>query len=133
MQLAIFFIEVILIFFYITWDEQSVILETAKEEYYCYDAKDIIGNKILKFPSNISEEEKLKALEVSELMEEMLSYSSNIEIISEIFNNGVEDETQFKEDFIAYIEFVHSDYIGGKITNQELQELIKKPQNIHNF
>ena len=133
MQLTIFFVEVIIIFFYMTWDDPDSFLNSPKEEYYCYYSKDIIGNDILKFPPDTSEKEKLKTLKASELIEEMVKYSLDIEVMSEIFNNGIEDDTQFKKDFITYLESIHFEYIGGNITNQELKKLIRNPKNIHDL
>jgi len=133
MQLAIFFVEVIIIFLYLTWDDPDSFLNSPKEEYYCYYSKDIIGNDILKFPPNTSEQEKLNTLKASELIEEIAKYSLDIEVMSEIFNNGIEDDSQFKKDFIAYLESIHFEYIGGNITNEELKKLIRNPKNIHAF
>ena len=133
MQLAVFFIEVIIIFFYMTWEESGSFLNTPQDEYYSYYSKDIIGNDIIKFPPNTSETEKLNTIKESELIEEIVKYSLDIEVMSEIFNNGVEDNTQFKKDFIAYLEAIHFEYIGGNLTNQELKKLIRNPKSIHDF
>jgi hypothetical protein len=133
MQLTIFFVEVIIIFFYMTWDDPDSFFNNSKDEYYTYYSKDIIGNDILKFPQNTSEEEKLNTLKASELIQEIAKYSLNIEIMSEIFNNGIEDNTPFKKDFISYLESIHFEYIGGNITNEELKNLILHPKNIHDI
>jgi len=132
MQLTIFFVEVIIIFLYMSWDDPNSFLNSPKEEYYSYYSKDIIGNDILKFPENTSEQEKLNTLKASDLIQEIAKYSLNIEIMCEVFNNGIEDNTQFKKNFIAYLESIHFEYVGGNITNEELKELIRNPKNIHN-
>ena len=133
MQLTIFFVEIILIFFYMTWDESDRFLNNPKDSYSAYYSKDIIGNDILKFPINTSNIDKLNAIKSSELIDKMVKYSTDIEIMSEIFENGIEDNSQFKKDFIRYLESIHSDYIGGLITHKELNKLIENPQNIEDF
>jgi hypothetical protein len=116
-----------------TWDDPDSFLNTPKDEYYAYYSTDIIGNDILKFPPNISETEKLNTLKKSELIKEIAKYSLDIEVMREIFNNGIEDKSQFKEDFISYLEAIHFEYIGGNITSKKLKELIQNPKDIHQF
>jgi len=130
MKITIFFIEIIIIFFYMTWDDPDSFIKMPKEKYDTYYSSDSIGNKILKFPINTTKEEKLNSIKKSELIQEIAEYSTNIEAMIEIFNNGVEDQTQFKQDFTAYLEAIHFEYIGGNLTHKELKKLIINPTNI---
>ncbi len=53
------------------------------------------------------------------------------DIMSEIFRNGVNDESDFKEDFVSYMESLHFQYLGEEISIEIFQERLANPQNIH--
>ncbi len=131
MQLIVFLIEIILIFFYLQWEELNQFLEPQNEQYSSYYSTDIIGNDILEFSISVKEKEKITVLKESELINEIIKYIPKIDIMSEIFRNGVNDESSFKEDFISYMEALHFQYLGEEITIEEFRELIKNPKNIH--
>jgi len=131
MQLIVFLVEVILIFFYLQWEELGQLIEPSNEQYSSYYSTDIIGNDILEFSVSMKEKEKIAVLKKSELINEIVSYVPKIDIMSEILKNGIEDESDFKDDFISYMESLHFQYIGEEISIEEFQELIKNPKNIH--
>ena len=127
MYLAVFLIEVILIFFYLTWEENSYLLEPSNESYSSYYTQDIIGNDILTFPTDVTHREKLNILKHSELIKKIVKYVPNLEAMSEIFEYGVEDESDFKEVFLEYMECRHREYIGVEITEEVFRGFIKNP------
>jgi len=131
MQLTVFLVEVILIFFYLEWEKIDKYIEPSTEQYSSYYSTDIIGNDIIEFSSLIKEPEKIRLLNDSSLMEEVANYVPKMEIMSEIFNNGVEDKSDFKEIFIAYMESLHFQYLGQEITIEEFRDKIAHPKNIH--
>ena len=131
MQLTVFLIEIILIFFYLQWEELNQFLEPQNEQYSSYYTTDIIGNDILEFQSSMSEQEKISVLKESELMNKLIKYVPKIEIMSEIFRNGVNDESNFKEDFINYMESLHFQYLGEEISIEVFRKRLSNPQNIH--
>jgi len=130
MYLAVFLIEVILIFFYLSWEENGYLLEPSNESYSSYYTQDIIGNNILKFSTDIQHQEKLNILKNSELMKRIIKQIPNVEAMSEIFEYGVEDESGFKEVFLEYMECRHREYIGVEITEEAFREFIKNPQKL---
>jgi len=130
-QLIVFLVEVILIFFYLQWEELGQLIEPSNEQYSSYYSTDIIGNDILKFSISMKEKDKLAVLKKSELINEVIKYIPKIDVMSEIFRNGIEDESDFKDNFIEYMESLHFKYLGEEITIEEFQELIKNPKNIH--
>jgi hypothetical protein len=131
MYLAVFLIEVILIFFYLTWEERDQYLNNSNESYSSYYSEDIIGNHVLKFSTNMKNEEKLTILKKSELINEIIEYIPNLKIMSEVFKNNIEDESDFKEKFLEYMECRHMEYIGVEITEKEFRAFIKNPRNLN--
>ena len=131
MQLVVFLIEIILIFFYLQWEELNLLLEPSNEQYSSYYTTDIIGNDILEFNNSIQEKEKISILKESELMHELIKYVPKIEIMSEIFRNGLNDKSSFKEDFVSYMESLHFQYLGEEITIDVFRERLSNPKNIH--
>ena len=130
MQLIIFFVEVILIFLYLEYDNLDNFLSS--NQNHNYRTEDIIGHNILKFPLEMNEEEKLIIIRKSELLQEIIDNSPNVEVMSEIFKNGIEDKSDFKEIFTSYMKCRHWQYIGGEISNHKFQEFISNPQNLSN-
>jgi hypothetical protein len=130
MYLAVFLIEVILIFFYLTWEEQGYLLEPSNENYSSYYTQDIIGNDVVKFPIDIDNQEKLNILKKSELINQIMQEFPNVEAMSEIFEYGVEDESGFKEIFLNYMQCHHREYIGVEITEEVFRGFILNPQNL---
>jgi len=130
MQVIIFFVEVILIFFYLIWEDPNSFINTLKEQDN-YNTKDILGNSILKFPLDMDENKKLMIIKKSQLLEKIIEYSPNVEVMAEIFQNGIEDRSDFKKEFINYIKCRHWQYIGGEINKDKFQEFISNPQNLH--
>jgi len=130
MYFAVFIIEVILIFFYLSWEENGYLLEPSNESYSSYYTQDIIGNDILKFSSDLQHQEKLNILKDSELMNQIVKQIPNVEIMSEIFEYGVEDKSEFKENFLEYMQCRHREYIGVEITEEAFREFIKNPQKL---
>ncbi|SFV58012.1 hypothetical protein MNB_SV-14-129 [hydrothermal vent metagenome] len=133
MQLIVFLVEVILIFFYLQWEELGQLIEPSNEQYSSYYSTDIIGNDILKFSISMKEKDKLAVLKKSELINEVIKYIPKIDVMSEIFRNGIEDESDFKDNFIEYMESLHFKYLGEEITIEEFQELVKNPRDIHSL
>jgi hypothetical protein len=131
MQLTVFLVEIILIFFYLQWEKAGYLIEPSQEQYSSYYSTDIIGNDILEFPNRMKENEKLSVLKESDLMEELVKYVPKIDIMSEIFRNGVNDESDFKEDFVSYMESLHFQYLGEEISIEIFRERLANPQNIH--
>ena len=131
MYLVVFLIEVILIFFYLEWEKAGYLLEPSQEQYSSYYSRDIIGNDMLEFHALMKESEKISVLKESELMTELVKYVPKIEIMSEIFRNGVNDKSSFKEDFVSYMESLHFQYLGEEISMEIFQERLVNPQNIH--
>jgi len=132
-QLIVFLVEVILIFFYLQWEELGQLIEPSNEQYSSYYSTDIIGNDILKFSISMKEKDKLAILKKSELINEVIKYIPKIDVMSEIFRNGIEDESDFKDNFIEYMESLHFKYLGEEITIEEFQELVKNPRDIHSL
>ncbi len=133
MQLTVFLVEVILIFFYLEWEKLDKYIEPPKDEYSSYYSKDIIGNDVLKLEKSMKESEKIAILKKSELIDEIIKYIPKIEIMSEIVNNSIEDSSGFKEEFIGYMESLQFKYIGQEITIEEFRESIKNPQNLDKY
>ena len=131
MQLVVFLIEIILIFFYLEWEKAGYLLEPSHEQYSSYYSTDIIGNDMLEFHDLMKENEKISVLKESELMNELVRYVPQIEVMSEIFRNGINDKSDFKEDFISYMESLHFQYLGEEITMEVFRERLSNPQNIH--
>jgi len=129
MQLIIFLVEVILIFFYLTLEDPDSFINTFKEQDN-YNTKDTLGNAILTFPLDMDENKKLIIIKKSKLLEKIIEYSPNIEVMAEIFQNGIEDRSDFKQEFINYIKCRHWQYIGGEINKDKFQEFISNPQNL---
>jgi len=133
MQLVVFLIEIILIFFYLEWEKSGYLIEPTNQEYSSYYSTDIIGNDILEFPILMKENEKISVLKESELMNELIKYVPKIEVMSEIFRNGIDDKSEFKEDFVAYMESLHFKYLGEEITIEEFKECVSNPRNIQDI
>jgi len=133
MYLSIFFIEVIFIFFYLTWKEADQYLPPPQENYSSYYSEDLFGNSMLNFPQGLNQDTKLSLLLKSELFHEIIQYSPNIVVMSDILTNGIKEESAFKKAFIYYMEEQHRAYIGGEITEAEFQELIKNPRNLNDI
>jgi len=133
MYLVVFFVEVILIFFYLEWKKVDYIIEPSNQQYSSYYSTDIIGNDILVFNDLMKEKEKISVLKESELMNEVIKYVPKIEIMSEIFINGVNDKSSFKKDFINYMESLHFQYLGEEISIELFREHLSNPQNIHSI
>lgn len=133
MQLTIFFVEVILLFFYLEWDKVDNFIESPKDEYSSYYSKDIIGNEIIEFSSIENESKKIKVLKESELIDKIVNHTPKIEIMSDILRDGVEDKSSFTDDFIEYMKSLHFKYLGQEITIDEFRESIKNPRNIHSI
>lgn len=131
MYLVVFFVEVIVIFFYLEWQKVDYLIEPSNEQYSSYYSTDIIGNDILLFNDLMNEKEKISVLKESELMREVIKYVPRIEIMSEIFRNGVNDESGFKEDFVTYMEYLHFQYLGEEITIELFRERLSNPNDIH--
>ena len=91
-----------------------------------YNALDIVGNDILIF-DNIPDEDKLSIWINSPLSKEMLTYSPNIQIMEDFFNDRVEDNGKFKNSFINYMNETHDEYVGTLITKEEFDEKISNP------
>ncbi len=91
-----------------------------------YNALDVVGNDILIF-DKISDDDKLAIWLNSPLNEEMLSYSPNMQIMEDFFNDRVEDNGKFKNSFINYMREAHDEYVGTLITKEEFDEKISNP------
>jgi len=133
MQLVVFLVEIVLIFFYLEWEKAGYLIEPPHEQYSSYYSTDIIGNDMLEFHNLMNENEKISVLKESDLMEELVKYVPKIDIMSEIFRNGVNDESDFKEDFVAYMESLHFKYLGEEITIEEFKECVSNPRNIQDI
>jgi len=131
MYLVVFLVEVILIFFYLEWEKVDYLIEPSNEQYSSYYSTDILGNDILVFNDLMKEKEKISVLKESELMNEVIKYVPKIEIMSEIFRNGVSDKSSFKEDFVTYMEYLHFQYLGEEITIEVFRERLSNPNDIH--
>ena len=132
MYLAVFLIEVTLIFFYLSWEENGYLLAPSDESYSSYYSQDIIGNDILKFSTGLKDSEKLNILKKSELLTIIIKQIPNVEVMSDIFEHGIEDESDFKEKFLEYMECRHREYIGVEITEEEFRGFIENPQSLNN-
>jgi len=129
----IILLETILIMFWIdieydTSDSQSSTMIVNSQSYSSskYNSLDIVGNDILIF-DKISDEKKLSIWINSSLKDEMLSYSPDIQVMSDFFNDRVEDNGKFKESFLTYMNEVHDEYVGTLITKEEFDEKISNP------
>ena len=131
MQLIVFLIEIILIFFYLEWEKANYLIDPSHQQYSSYYSIDIIGNDMLEFHDLMKEKEKISVLKESELMNELIKYVPKIELMSEIFRNGINDESSFKEDFVNYMESLHFQYLGEEISMEVFRERLSNPQNIH--
>ena len=102
----IILLESVLIMFWIdikydTSETQNTTMIINSQSYATskYNALDVVGNDILIF-DKISDEDKLAIWLNSPLNKEMLSYSPNMQIMEDFFNDRVEDNGKFKNSFI---------------------------------
>jgi hypothetical protein len=129
----IILLETILIIFWIdieydTSETKSTTMIINSQSYSSskYNSLDIVGNNILIF-DKISDEDKISIWLESSLKDEMLSYSPNIQIMEDFFNDRVEDNGKFKSSFLNYMRETHDEYIGTLITKEEFEEKISNP------
>ncbi len=129
----IILLESILILFwmdieYDTSETQNTTMIINSQSYSTrkYNALDIVGNDILIF-DKITDKEKLAIWLNSPLSKEMLTYSPNIQIMEDFFNDRVEDNGRFKNSFINYMREAHDEYVGTLITKEEFDEKISTP------
>jgi hypothetical protein len=91
-----------------------------------YNTLDLIGNHVLIF-NDIAEDKKLAIWQESSLKEEMISFSPNIQLMEEFFQDRVEDNGVFKRKFLNYMQESHDEYVGTLITKEEFDEKILNP------
>ena len=128
MQLVIFLIEIVLIFFWLEYDSvDSKKLNMDSSAYSTYTSLDIIGDEILTL-DGLSEEKKIDVWRGSALQKEMLSHFPNIYLITDFLRNRVVDSGDFRDRYIEYIEYIHGEYVSGTMNKEEFREAIKNPQ-----
>ena len=129
MQLIIFLVEIILIFFWLEIDKlPSNQTQEEQSQYSSYYSIDIVGDHILTL-KNITQNEKLTIWKASALKDEMLSHFPNFNRMLDFFNNRVNDDGAFKKKFLEYMKDLHSEYITGNISKEEFKQGIINPPN----
>jgi hypothetical protein len=129
MQLVIFLVEIIAIYFWLEYDNLKMkfaSIEEPKIHYYAYDSIDMRGEATL-ILDKIATSQKLSIWQQSSLRDEMLSHFPNLQEMSQSLNNGIIDNGQFKEKFIGYLEYIHGEYLSGGLSTDEYREAIENP------
>lgn len=98
--------------------------------YTSYAYMDVVDNEILNLkdaPENI----KLELWTSSPIPEEVLNYFPHMEIMQEVFNDRVEDNGTFKENFYAYMELLQFNYRAGDISELQFKKsFLNPPKNL---
>ena len=129
MQLVVFLVEIILIYFWLEYDSLKHNFNFMPEptaQYQSHDSIDMKGSATLLLNA-VSATEKLNIWQQSSLRDEMLSHFPNLHEMSMSVNSGIIDGEEFKEKFIAYLEYVNGEYLSGGITTDEYREAIENP------
>jgi len=128
MQIIIFLIEVVLIFFLVDMDKLSTFKNKKAENisYTSYYEFDDFGNSILVLDT-LSKEEKVIVWKNSAIKEEMMLEFPNIYNMSEIIKKRVEDNGTFKRNLVDYIEYIQGKYLSGEITQDEFRDKLNNP------
>ena len=122
MQLIIFLVEIILIFFWLEMDSLPSNNTPKEQSYYSsYCSIDVVGDHILTL-KNITQNEKITIWKASTLKDEMLSHFPNFNQMLDFFNSRVQDEGTFKKKFLEYLEDLHAEYITGNINKEEFKQ-----------
>jgi hypothetical protein len=127
MQIIIFLIEVVLIFFLVDMDSISF-KDTPIEnsQYTSYYVLDEIGDTHLVL-NDLTTREKITIWQSSSLKDEMMEEFPNIFKMSQFINSRVEDNGTFKERLIEYMEYIHGQYLAGEIDQKEFKDAIEHP------
>jgi len=129
MQIIIFLIEVVLIFFLMDMDKIASFenKETAENTNYtsCYQF-DESGNTILVLDS-LPKEQKVMVWQSSSIKDEMMLEFPNIFKMSQVIKQRVEDNGTFKQNLIEYMEYIQGKYLAGKITQEEFRNSLNYP------
>ncbi|MCK4442225.1 MAG: hypothetical protein KAU90_09480 [Sulfurovaceae bacterium] len=130
MQIIIFLIEVILIFFFLDFDKLSSInieKNISSSSYNSnYEDIDSIGNTVLNL-KNISKSQKIIVWQNSSLKNEMMRDFPNISIMSKFVNSRIIDNKEFKQKLIYYMENIQGKYLSGDITQAEFRKALENP------
>jgi len=130
----IILIETILILLWINFEylntDDTRLLEN-QVHYSTHHAFHVVGNPIL-ILKGMPINEKLLIWKESAIKDEMLSYFPNIELMKAFFKDRIEDNGQFKIDFLNYMQEQYDDYIGAIITKEEFITAISNPPPLMN-
>ncbi|NOZ90136.1 MAG: hypothetical protein GXO60_02500 [Epsilonproteobacteria bacterium] len=127
MQIIIFLIEVVLIFFLVDMD--NIAFKSTKIQniqYTSYNILDEEGNTHLVL-SSLPKEQKVYIWQNSSIKDEMMEDFPNLCIMSEFVDSRIEDNGTFKENLIEYMEYIQGRYLSGEIDQKEFRDAIEHP------
>jgi len=96
--------------------------------YTAYYSEDILGDDILLL-DNLPEKKKLEIWKNTSTKNKIIDYFPKMEMMKMAFINNIEDNGNFKVNFLAYMEEQHLKYIAGEISSEEFKESILNPSS----
>jgi len=139
----LFFIQVALLLSYLKTEyhislkdilNENISLETDKMSYLneptysAYYSEDILGDDILLL-DNLPEKKKLEIWKNTSTKNKIIEYFPKMEMMKMAFINNIEDNGNFKINFLEYMEEQHLKYIAGEISSEEFKESILNPSS----
>ncbi len=125
MQLIIFLIEVIAVYAFLEYDSLSSKLSKFNsliEINSSYTTDNYIDYTLN--INNLCDAQKISQWNSSNIKREVLSNFPNLQIMSQIINDNMVDNSGFKDRLISHIEYLHGEYILENITMEEYREKI---------
>jgi len=96
--------------------------------YTAYYSEDILGDDILLL-DNLPEKKKLEIWKNTSTKNKIIDYFPKMEMMKMAFINNIEDNGNFKVNFLEYMEEQHLKYIAGEISSEEFKESILNPSS----
>jgi len=123
MQIIIFLIEILVVFYFVEMDKIDGILKTTKQEslYVCNISINENGEELL-ILNGVSENKKILMWQNSPIKKEIIEYFPNMQKIYNEIENRVVDDGEFKERLLEYIDYIQGEFLSGNITQQELKK-----------
>ena len=127
MQIIIFLIEVVLIFFLVDMDNYQLKNTKIQDtQYTSYYSSNEFGDTIL-ILKDIPQKQKIIIWKNSSLIDEMLIDFPDLSAMSQFVEHRVIDDEVFKDNLIEYMEYIQGKYLSGEITQEEFKKAIKNP------
>ena len=143
MKLILFFIQVALLLSYLKTEYHISLKDIIHEHisleptqmtsfneptYTAYYSEDILGDDILLL-DNLPEKKKLEIWKNTSTKNKIIEYFPKMEMMKMAFINNIEDNGNFKINFLEYMEEQHLKYIAGEISSEEFKESILNPSS----